>query len=247
MNIRYLLCACVLVLGSACGESTTETDAGTIDGGRSDSATTNDSSIATDSSVETDGAVASDMDVIPTDSSVETDSAVAEDGGASGDCTRNFDCEMGEYCAHSTGSCTATGTCTARPSTSDCAGMTISPVCGCDGETYAAACLAAMDGVSVDTTGECPGPVMCPTEDPSEGCCYDNSDCGGGPGGGFAMRCAGADCSADPVVAGVCLERAGRGECWSDADCRFGTCTGAVICPCGAICEVPNTPGTCAM
>lgn len=91
MNIRYLLCACVLVLGSACGESTTETDAGTIDGGRSDSATTNDSSIATDSSVETDGAVASDMDVIPTDSSVETDSAVAEDGGASGDCTRNFD------------------------------------------------------------------------------------------------------------------------------------------------------------
>jgi Kazal-type serine protease inhibitor-like protein len=46
------------------------------------------------------------------------------------------------------------GTCQAIP---DLCTMEFSPVCGCDGKTYASACVASRSGVSVAKPGECAG------------------------------------------------------------------------------------------
>lgn len=35
------------------------------------------------------------------------------------------------------------------------------------------------------------------------------------------------------------------GECFSDADCGGKPCSGASVCPCGALCGVATTPGQC--
>lgn len=72
--------------------------------------------------------------------------------GKSGEhCFSNKECGADEYCFFK--DCTQeTGLC--QPRTQACT-MIYDPVCGCDGQTYSSACVAAGRGVSVDYAGEC--------------------------------------------------------------------------------------------
>ena len=87
--------------------------------------------------------------------------ANADYGGQclSSQCTSNSDCEAGDYCSKSAGDCDGQGTCSPRPEV--CPDVW-DPVCGCDGQTYANACEAAVVGVNVEYDGECllPGPIV---------------------------------------------------------------------------------------
>lgn len=66
-------------------------------------------------------------------------------------CWSDKECAADEYCFFQ--ECTQeTGSCRSRPEVC----ITVyDPVCGCDGQTYANACAAAMQGVSVDYDGAC--------------------------------------------------------------------------------------------
>lgn len=79
--------------------------------------------------------------------------------GSNGECicggSSAIKCSGDRICLLSTGACLGvnpTGTCKAPPN--DCP-MVASPVCGCDGETYKNACLAAKAGVNVATPTAC--------------------------------------------------------------------------------------------
>lgn len=74
------------------------------------------------------------------------------DGGSGPSCGTTT-CQAGEYCKVQ--DCTedpATAVCEAMPET--CSGQ-FDPQCGCDGKTYANACYAAQEGVSIRHPGEC--------------------------------------------------------------------------------------------
>jgi hypothetical protein len=68
-----------------------------------------------------------------------------------GECTDNDDCPPGYFCRREACS-NPTGICTPRPL--DCPDLW-EPVCGCDEQTYANACFAAMAGVSIRNVNVC--------------------------------------------------------------------------------------------
>ena len=104
-------------------------------------------------------------------------------------------CPGDQYCAGGVGKCPSEaqpGRCAAKP---DVCTNVHDLVCGCDGQTYGNACLAAAVGVSVASQGECaPKPAFCGgfggfpcpkgqtcIDDPSDECDPKNggADCGG--------------------------------------------------------------------
>ena len=66
-------------------------------------------------------------------------------------CSSNTDCATGFYCQKNIGDCQGIGLCIGRLS---CSSLD-TPVCGCDGSTYANLECAASAGISVDYTGNC--------------------------------------------------------------------------------------------
>ncbi len=66
-------------------------------------------------------------------------------------------CADSEYCAYAEGqlcgAADASATCEPRPV--GCPTI-LSPVCGCDGKSYASACMAAVAGTGVNQSGDCP-------------------------------------------------------------------------------------------
>ena len=89
-------------------------------------------------------------------------------------CSDNADCPRGALCRKEEGECDAVGECIDRP---DFCPEIFDPVCGCDGQTYGNACMAARSGTSVDHVGVCDGELA---ED-----CEGNADC---PRGTFCQK-----------------------------------------------------------
>jgi hypothetical protein len=67
-------------------------------------------------------------------------------------CRTTENCGDGEYCLGE--GCDGPGGCVRFGSKGDC-GVTLEPVCGCDGTTYTSVACAASRGVRVDHGGEC--------------------------------------------------------------------------------------------
>ncbi len=154
------------------------------------------------------------------------------DGGPRA-CRTNADCSAtSSYCEKAIADCGGSGTCTPRPRICP---LVIDPVCGCDGNDYGNPCEAAAAGVNVASRGVC-AVTTCDLR-PGAGCCFDDGDCGRGE------ACVGEVCRGGGE--GTCHAPPRTGMCWEDSDCVTGTCMGERICPCGAVCLLPDAPGAC--
>ena len=145
------------------------------------------------------------------------------DGGACEgvlDCQSDADCDPLEYCRRD-GACGSFGACALRPDVCDVKGE---PVCGCDGETYASACMAAVVGVSVAHPGAC-GCLCELIYDPVCGC----------DGETYANECLAACAGVDVEDGGTC-----SGKCMIDAECGAGE-----FCDHGAACDSGTSVGEC--
>jgi hypothetical protein len=169
-------------------------------------------------------------------------------------------CADGQYCNYPLdamcGAADATGTCTDIP---DVCVTVDDPVCGCDGETYSNACIAARAGVSVASVDECqqPGDVcgglladecaddeycdfapeaICGRADATGVCMPKPEACDliGAPVCGCDGQTYGNACEAN--LAGVSVERSG--ECETDPNPVCGGITGAQ-CESGSFCNFP--------
>ncbi len=154
-----------------------------------------------------------------------------------GQCRSNVDCNRGLVCT-GIAACGGLGRCNLP---SPCIDI-FAPVCGCDNMTYSNSCVAQNSGVGVARDGAC-GVVMDCRVDRAQGCCYQDADCARG-------YCAPVNSCVGGSATGVCVTtpppdpRVTR--CWRDSDCGpRGRCANPQICPCGARCLVPDSPGTC--
>ncbi len=74
--------------------------------------------------------------------------------------TENIGCPAGEYCDYGFGNCPVPGTvssgsCKPIPSSCPSTGGPLPSMCGCDGNSYAGPCNAAIAGVTVAAAGSC--------------------------------------------------------------------------------------------
>jgi hypothetical protein len=241
---RIIPLACSLFLLIACGDDSTPPPG--TDGGRRDSGRTDGGVVRQDAGGDDDAGsdAGSDAGDVPTDAG-GSDGGASDGGGApdagepdAGEpdagpmigCASNEDCLPSDYCAGP--DCTSAGVCEVRPMI--CPRIYL-PVCGCDRRTYGNACEAAAAGMRVAFMGECGGCDLIP---PSPGCCYEEADC-------RDARCTNPG-MCDVGMEGLCVPYPTMaGECWLDDDCPSGLCEGERICPCGALCILPDAPGTC--
>ncbi len=98
---------------------------------------------------------------------------VAYAGECIPDCLSNGDCPPDYYCAKQPGDCDGPGGCQASPAA--CPDIW-QPVCGCDDQTYANACDAAVAGVNVKYEGPCAVCVNRPVADLNGDCHVDLGD-----------------------------------------------------------------------
>jgi hypothetical protein len=177
-------------------------------------------------------------------------------------CTSSNDCNPDEYCAKAEGDCDGAGECFPRP---DICPEIWHPVCGCDGQTYANECYAAMEGVSVDYAGEC-RPACAVNADCEENdyCAKADGDCGGE--GACDARPINCPYLWDPVCAcdgvtyangcvaamnGVNVDYPGEcraGNCWMNSDCPNDQdyCS-KLPGDCGGVGECSPKPQNCAL
>ena len=90
-------------------------------------------------------------------------------------CMASAECGEGAWCRKKVGTCASRGLCSAAPVKCP---PSAAPVCGCDGETYPSACLAAQSGAAVDHHGACVPPA-----------CEDSAQC---PDGMYCRKQSGA-------------------------------------------------------
>ena len=78
-------------------------------------------------------------------------------------CTDAHRCATGLLCIPSDAHCNVEwegGTCALPAKTVTCDREETNPVCGCDGKTYANACLARVSGAGISHAGECEQATM---------------------------------------------------------------------------------------
>lgn len=155
-------------------------------------------------------------------------------------CPCNADCAAADQlgkCSVGPGCCSTDGDCTQKPNApmvcvgGNCEMKPPPGQCWSDadcgkGTSCGGACVCPCGAVCAcgGQMGWCEGPPPPPSL-----CCSSQFECG--PGGVCAE--------------GVC-KLSIAGACWSDVECPKGTkCTGASICPCGALCGVMDSPGKC--
>jgi len=177
------------------------------------------------------------------DSLVEVEDALSSAVTCGG--PRGLGCRKGDYCATPANTCPGAkqrGVCRARPQV--CSNIA-SPVCGCDGQTYANPCRAAAAATSVAHAGECSKP---------NSTCRDSGECSDGT---YCQKPAGAcgDIGTCAVKPQVCIQSFDA-VCGCDGNTYANSCIAAAsgasvgsagACPakqlCGGIAGLPCPGG----